>query len=354
MAQNQVYNVLDKLKEQGLQHPQCNTVTTGNLSDVDLSKTTIFPLTHLVVDRTTIGQRTITMTLNVICMDIVDISKDNATYNFYGNDNSQDVLNSQLNVLNNLFMQLKRGDLWNVRLTTGDDIDATPFMEKYENMLAGWEGQIQIQMPNEIAICDDGDEPGPGPGPGPGGLVPVVASSPPLYTQLGTSFSFQISATNNPTSYSIFNPPSGLTVDASTGLVSGIITGDARLESMSVTASNEYGSDSELIFIYAVTEDPTILVPPTVLTATDESFSVEYGFQFRLGWNYPPYVGNITTIQIFKDDVLNQTLTNVGASKITAVLFRYLSNTPTYSFRVKFGDSDGNFSALSNELLVDL
>ena len=43
MAQNQVYNVLDKLKEQGLQHPQCNTVTTGNLSDVDLSKTTIFP-----------------------------------------------------------------------------------------------------------------------------------------------------------------------------------------------------------------------------------------------------------------------------------------------------------------------
>jgi len=26
-------------------------------------------------------------------------------------------------------------------------------MEKYENMLAGWEGSIQIQMPNEINIC---------------------------------------------------------------------------------------------------------------------------------------------------------------------------------------------------------
>ena len=52
--------------------------------------------------------------------------------------------------------------------------------------------------------------------------------------------------------------------------------------------------------------------------------------------------------------MLNQTLTNVGASKITAVLFRNLSNAVIYSFRVKFGDSDGNFSALSNELLVDL
>jgi hypothetical protein len=26
-------------------------------------------------------------------------------------------------------------------------------MEKYENMLAGWEGSIQIQLPNEINIC---------------------------------------------------------------------------------------------------------------------------------------------------------------------------------------------------------
>jgi len=32
-------------------------------------------------------------------------------------------------------------------------MDATPFMEKYENMLAGWEGSIQIQLPNEINIC---------------------------------------------------------------------------------------------------------------------------------------------------------------------------------------------------------
>ena len=59
MAQNQVYNVLDSLKAQLLQHPQCNTVTTGNLSDVDLAKTTIFPLTHLIVDTTTLSSRTI-------------------------------------------------------------------------------------------------------------------------------------------------------------------------------------------------------------------------------------------------------------------------------------------------------
>ena len=40
-------------------------------------------------------------------MDIVDVSKEKASDNFYGNDNSQDVLNTQLNVLNYLFMQFK-------------------------------------------------------------------------------------------------------------------------------------------------------------------------------------------------------------------------------------------------------
>ena len=153
MAQNQIYNVLDRLKAQLLQHPQCNTVTTGNLSDVDLAKTTIFPLTHLIVDTTTLSSRTITVTLNVICMDIVDISKDKATDNFYGNDNSQDVLNTQLNVLNYLFMQLKRGDLWDVRLITYNEMDATHFMEKYENMRYGGVGSIQIQLTKEVILC---------------------------------------------------------------------------------------------------------------------------------------------------------------------------------------------------------
>ena len=53
MAQNQVYNVINSLKAPFLQHPKRNTVTKGNLSDVDLAKTTIFPLTHLIVDTTT-------------------------------------------------------------------------------------------------------------------------------------------------------------------------------------------------------------------------------------------------------------------------------------------------------------
>jgi hypothetical protein len=47
MAQNQVYNVLDSLKAQLLQHPQCNTVTTGNLSDVDLAKNNYISLNTL-------------------------------------------------------------------------------------------------------------------------------------------------------------------------------------------------------------------------------------------------------------------------------------------------------------------
>jgi len=53
--------------------------------------------------------------------------------------------------------------------------------------------------------------------------------------------------------------------------------------------------------------------------------------------------------------VLKVTLTNtIGGSKKTGRVERYLSNVPTYSYTIRFGDSEGNFSEMSEPLLVDL
>ena len=361
MAQNQVYNVLDKLKEQGLQHPQCNTVTTGNLSDVDLSKTTIFPLTHLVVDRTTIGQRTITMTLNVICMDIVDISKDNATDNFYGNDNSQDVLNSQLNVLNNLFMQLKRGDLWNVRLTTGDDIDATPFMEKYENMLAGWEGQIQIQMPNEISICDgvsggisDDGSGGASQVPDYGNLPSIIAHST-NFILLDNPFTYVISARNNPTSYGATGLIQGLTLDTTTGIITGQLdTGGVVVDGLSfsvtISATNSSGTETRTIVFQATNQTAGTLLPPYDLSATStEGVSVDVSFRLR------DYVGTIAGAEVYRQGLLHDTVYFTGNesefSKRRSVTS--IDNDGEYAYKVRVFNSAGEFSVFTAEILHD-
>ena len=43
----QVYDIVDKLKDRLRTNPNVFTVTYGDISEVDLNKTTIFPLSHL-------------------------------------------------------------------------------------------------------------------------------------------------------------------------------------------------------------------------------------------------------------------------------------------------------------------
>ena len=72
----------------------------------------------------------------------------------YGSDNLQDVLNTQLQVVNDIQAELRRGGLFDENLQLTTDITATPFMDDYENELAGWAVTINIEMPNtEHTIC---------------------------------------------------------------------------------------------------------------------------------------------------------------------------------------------------------
>ena len=69
------YLVLDKIKETLLDDPDINTVTYGDLSEVDLSKQTIFPLAHILINGATLTDQTVNMNFTVLCMDSVDIYK---------------------------------------------------------------------------------------------------------------------------------------------------------------------------------------------------------------------------------------------------------------------------------------
>ena len=101
------YNLLDKLKTHFDADAIVNTVTQGDIFDVDLSKQTIFPLLHIMVNNCTLDERTTTLNISLIAMDIVDISKNTSTNIFLGNDNEIDVLNTQHAVLNRAYQLIK-------------------------------------------------------------------------------------------------------------------------------------------------------------------------------------------------------------------------------------------------------
>lgn len=147
------YNVTDKLKEALLAEPFVNTVTFGSLDDVDLNKQTIFPLSHIIVNNTTVGTKTLTFNISILSMDIVDISKDEIEDIFVGNDNEQDVLNTQLALQTRVLNTLQRGDLYTDLYQIEGDVSCEPFVDRFENKLAGWAATFDVVVQNDMTIC---------------------------------------------------------------------------------------------------------------------------------------------------------------------------------------------------------
>jgi len=147
------YNVTDKLKDTLLAEPFVNTVTFGSIDDVDLNKQTIFPLSHITVNNTTVGTKTLTFNISILSMDIVDISKDEVTDIFVGNDNEQDVLNTQLALQTRVINILQRGDLYTDLYQVQGDVTCEPFVDRFENKLAGWAATFDVVVQNDMTIC---------------------------------------------------------------------------------------------------------------------------------------------------------------------------------------------------------
>lgn len=152
------YNTLDKIKTQLLEDPNVNTVTTGDLTEIDLDKQTIFPLAHIVVNNAQMQGNTILFNVSILAMDVVWQTKKidaegTIDSTFVGHDNEQDVLNTQLAVLNKLNEVLRRGELYTDKFQLEGTPGCEPFYDRFENKLAGWALTANIMVQNDIDIC---------------------------------------------------------------------------------------------------------------------------------------------------------------------------------------------------------
>ena len=147
------YDVTTTIKNQLILDPFVNTVTEGDIFEVDLSKQTIFPLSHIMVNQTTREGHALRFNVTVLCMDIVDKSKEETTDAFRGNDNEQDVLNTQLAVALRMVEVFDRGSNRKSFALDGEAV-FEPFTERFENYLAGWSVTFDVLVPNDMTACD--------------------------------------------------------------------------------------------------------------------------------------------------------------------------------------------------------
>jgi len=147
------YQVTETIKNQLLSDVNVNTVTSGDITRIDLSKQTMFPLSHIIVNNVGNEDNILRFSLSVLSMDIVNFSKEETTDIFRGNNNEQDILNTQLAVLNKLVQVLRGGTLHQDLYQLDGTPNLEPFYDRFENEMAGWALTFDVLIPNEIDIC---------------------------------------------------------------------------------------------------------------------------------------------------------------------------------------------------------
>ncbi len=113
------------------------------------------------------------------------------------------------------------------------------------------------------------------PAPGTMGAPPVITSATSATGKVGTAFSYQITATNSPTSYGATGLPAGLSVNSASGLISGTPTSTGT-STVTLSATNSAGTGNATL---TLTINPA---PPVITSATTASGTVGIAFSYQI------------------------------------------------------------------------
>jgi|TARA_R110000796_G_scaffold41855_6_gene103811 hypothetical protein len=145
--------MLDTIKDTLLNDKNVTSVTYGDLTDVDLSKQTIFPLSHILVNNATNDSQTMTFNITVLCMDVVDEQIVEPVDIFQRNNSEHYILNTQLAVTNRLYQLLHNGQLRLDGYQVDGEASCEPFVDRFSNNLAGWAVTFDLMVKNDLYLC---------------------------------------------------------------------------------------------------------------------------------------------------------------------------------------------------------
>ena len=144
--------------------------------------------------------------------------------------------------------------------------------------------------------------------------TPVVTSALSASVQTGQTFSYQIKATNNPTSFNATGLPTGLSVDKTTGLISGstAFTGSYKV---SLQAINAGGTGTATLNLTVVPAKPAITSAATASAQVGQAFT----YQIAATGNPTSYAASVLPAGLSIDTVtglISGTPRNAGTFSI--------------------------------------
>ena len=150
---NSFYRVIDSIKDAVSAEPFNHQVTFGDIADIDLQKQSLYPLCHVMINNATITINIVQQNMTIFLMDLVDVSNSEDASLFLGNDNRQDILNTQLALGTRIMRVLQKADAYRDEFEIVGDATCEPFTERFENMLAGWAITFTINTNTDMTYC---------------------------------------------------------------------------------------------------------------------------------------------------------------------------------------------------------
>ena len=150
---NSFFRIIDKIKDAISAEPFNNEITFGDLGDIDLSKQSLFPLAHITVNNATITENLVQHNMTIFFMDLVDINNAEDINNFLGNDNVQEILNTQLALATRVIRVLKKAEVYREQFEIDGNAGCEPFQDRFQNHLAGWAVTFTINTYDNMTYC---------------------------------------------------------------------------------------------------------------------------------------------------------------------------------------------------------
>jgi len=152
------YNVVNYFKEIMTNHPSIGVVTYGDIADFDTKEFPMYPIGNLQITDTLFSANTTNFTVQLLVADKVknknnessgSLNQQSLDY-FKGIDDTIDIHNNTLGILNDLTSYTQRG-------VQGFDIDVDiaclPFSDRFNNGLAGWVATFTLTTHNNKDRC---------------------------------------------------------------------------------------------------------------------------------------------------------------------------------------------------------
>lgn len=178
-------------------------------------------------------------------------------------------------------------------------------------------------------------------------VAPAITSALSASATVGSPFSYTITGSNNPTSYSATGLPSGLSINTSTGLISGS-PASAGTSNIVIGATNSGGTGTATLVLTvsnAIDTQPPSIPQNLALTAKTTS-------TISLSWNASTDNFAVAGYKIYRCTGSSCTPIQIASTTKTAFTDTNLSPATTYTYTVSAYDAAGNNSAQSAALNV--